>query len=32
LGKWVTLDEFDRREVNRRLKQYVNRNAAWMWQ
>ncbi|CAE6869022.1 hypothetical protein R75461_08464 [Paraburkholderia nemoris] len=32
LREWLTLDDFDRREVNRRLKQYATRDAAWMWQ
>ena len=32
LRDWLTLDDFDRREVNRRLKQYAAHDEAWMWQ
>lgn len=31
LREWLTLDNFDRRAVNRRLKQYVTNDEAWMW-
>ena len=29
LREWLTLDEFDRRAVNRRLRQYANHEMAW---
>ena len=32
LREWMTLDEFDRRTVNRRLKQYAAHDEAWMWE
>jgi pRiA4b ORF-3-like protein len=28
---WLALDRFDRRAVNRRLKQYTTGDEAWMW-
>ena len=31
LSEWLTLDGFDRRRVNRRLKQYATHDEAWMW-
>jgi hypothetical protein len=31
LREWLTLDSFDRREVNRRLKQYATNDENWMW-
>jgi len=31
MREWLTLDHFDRRAVNRRLKQYANNDEAWMW-
>ena len=30
LREWLTLDSFDRRAVNRRLKQYATNDEAWM--
>lgn len=32
LREWLTLDKFDRRGVNRRLKQYATHDESWMWQ
>lgn len=32
LREWLTLDEFDRRGVIRRLKQYATHDESWMWQ
>lgn len=32
LREWLTLDNFDRRAVNRRLKQYASNDENWMWQ
>ena len=32
LCEWLTLDDFDRRGVNCRLKQYATHDEAWMWQ
>ena len=32
LREWMTLDHFDRRAINRRLKQYATHDAAWMWE
>ena len=32
LREWLTLDNFDRRAVNRRLKQYAANDEAWMWE
>jgi hypothetical protein len=32
LLEWLTLDQFDRRKVNRRLKQYARGNDEWMWE
>jgi hypothetical protein len=32
LSEWLTLDDFDRRTVNRRLKQYAAHDEDWMWQ
>jgi hypothetical protein len=32
LREWLTLDEFDRRGVNRRLKQYATHDEAGIWQ
>ena len=32
LSEWLTLDDFDRRTVNRRLKPYAAHDEAWMWQ
>lgn len=32
LREWLTLDEFYRRALNRRLKQYATRDADWQWQ
>jgi hypothetical protein len=29
---WLELDRFDRRAVNRRLKQYSSGDEAWMWE
>jgi hypothetical protein len=29
---WLELDRFDRRAVNRRLKQYITGDEAWMWE
>ena len=31
LQEWLNLDSFDRRTVNRRLKQYSANDEAWMW-
>lgn len=31
LREWLTLDSFDRRSVNRRLKQYTTDDETWMW-
>ena len=31
LHEWLILDRFDRRSVNRRLKQYATNDEAWMW-
>jgi hypothetical protein len=28
---WLTLDKFDRRTVNRRLREYATGNANWRW-
>jgi hypothetical protein len=30
LSEWLTLETFDRRAVNRRLKQYAMNDEAWM--
>ena len=30
LREWLTLDSFDRRAVNRRLKQYTTNEKAWL--
>jgi hypothetical protein len=32
LREWMTLEKFDRRTVNRRLKQYAAHDEAWMWE
>jgi hypothetical protein len=32
LLEWLTLDRFDRRQVNRRLKQYALGDEKWMWE
>jgi hypothetical protein len=32
LREWLTLDSFDRRAVNRRLKQYATNDETWRWQ
>jgi Spy/CpxP family protein refolding chaperone len=32
LREWLTLDSFDRRAVNRRLKQYATNYETWRWQ
>jgi hypothetical protein len=32
LLEWLTLDQFDRRKVNRRLKQYARGDDEWMWE
>ena len=32
LREWLALEDFDRRGVNRRLKQYATHDEAWMWQ
>ena len=32
LREWLSLDDFDRRAVNRRLKQYAANDEAWMWE
>jgi Plasmid pRiA4b ORF-3-like protein len=32
LREWLTLDDFDRRAINRRLKQYATHDEGWMWQ
>jgi hypothetical protein len=29
---WLTLDQFDRRKVNRRLRQYALDDKEWMWE
>jgi hypothetical protein len=29
---WLELDRFDRRALNRRLKQYSVGDEAWMWE
>lgn len=29
---WLTLDQFDRRKVNRRLRQYALGDEEWMWE
>ena len=31
LHEWLALDSFDRRTVNRRLKQYATNDETWMW-
>ncbi len=31
LQTWLTLDRFDRRKVNRRLRQYAIGDAEWRW-
>jgi len=31
LHEWFILDRFDRRSVNRRLKQFATNDEAWMW-
>ena len=31
LREWLYLNSFDRRTVNRRLKQYAANDDAWMW-
>jgi Plasmid pRiA4b ORF-3-like protein len=31
LREWLILDRFDRRSVNRRLKQYAINDETWMW-
>jgi hypothetical protein len=31
LIEWLTLDQFDRRKVNRRLKQYGEGDDKWKW-
>jgi hypothetical protein len=31
LQEWLALDSFDRRTVNRRLKQYATNDDNWMW-
>jgi hypothetical protein len=31
LHEWLILDSFDRRTVNRRLKQYATNDENWMW-
>jgi Plasmid pRiA4b ORF-3-like protein len=31
LQTWLTLDRFDRRKVNRRLRQYATGDAEWQW-
>ena len=31
LQTWLTLDRFDRRQVNRRLRQYATGNPEWQW-
>lgn len=30
LREWLTLDSFDRRAINRRLRQYATNDEAWM--
>jgi len=32
LKEWLLLDKFDRREVNRRLRQYAAGDDEWRWQ
>ena len=32
LSEWLSLDDFDRRTVNRRLKQYATHDEGWIWQ
>jgi|ERR1035437_714409 hypothetical protein len=32
LREWLTLDDFDRRAANRRLKQYATQDEGWIWQ
>jgi hypothetical protein len=29
---WLLVDHFDRRAVNRRLRQYALQDAAWQWE
>ena len=30
--EWLLTDKFDRRKVNRRLRQYATGDAEWQWQ
>ena len=32
LKEWLLLDKFDRRQVNRRLRQYAASDDEWQWQ
>jgi len=32
MKEWLLLDKFDRREVNRRLRQYAAGDDEWRWQ
>jgi hypothetical protein len=32
IQQWLTLDKFDRRKVNRRLRQYATDDDEWRWQ
>jgi hypothetical protein len=32
MKEWLLLDKFDRRQVNRRLRQYAAGDDEWRWQ
>jgi len=32
MNEWLPLDKFDRRKVNRRLRQYAAGDDEWQWQ
>ena len=32
MKQWLLLDKFDRRQVNRRLRQYAAGDDEWRWQ
>jgi hypothetical protein len=32
MKEWLLLDKFDRRQVNRRLRQYAAGDDQWQWQ
>ena len=32
MKEWLLLDKFDRRKVNRRLRQYAADDDEWRWQ